>query len=60
MRDVRKNEHNAAWQALLERKLAGDKITTEDFDAILGNFAVHPLPFHSLYRHHFFPPLPQI
>ncbi|PMD31541.1 hypothetical protein L207DRAFT_442099 [Hyaloscypha variabilis F] len=39
MRDVRKNEHNAAWQALLERKLAGDKITTEDFDAILGNFA---------------------
>jgi hypothetical protein len=44
MRDVRRNGHNEAWRILLQRKLDGHPITVEDFDAILGSYAVHPLP----------------
>jgi Sulfotransferase domain len=42
-REVRKNSHSEAWAELLSRKKAGRPITVEDFDTILGSFAVFPL-----------------
>lgn len=40
MRDVRKNDHTEAWQVLLARKIDGGPINVEDFDAIIGEYAV--------------------
>jgi hypothetical protein len=46
MRDVRKNGHQDAWNTLLSAKKEGKPISTEDFDAILGSYAVYLLlPF---------------
>jgi hypothetical protein len=43
MRDVRKNSHNEAWLSLLQRKTNGLPITVEDFDAIIGDYAIFPI-----------------
>jgi hypothetical protein len=40
MRNVRKNSHNEAWLTLLQRKIDGLPVTREDFDDIIGDYAV--------------------